>query len=58
MPLIATGAAFDDNLLSCLTIFPPQATGPLKAIFEHAQEESGLHAAEHPELDRKVIAVL
>ncbi len=30
----------------------------LRAIFAHAQEESALHAAEHPELDRKVIAVL
>ena len=36
----------------------PQAPNPLKAIFEHAQDESDLHAAEHPELDRKVIAVL
>jgi membrane protease YdiL (CAAX protease family) len=36
----------------------PQTPGPLKAIFEHAQGESALHAAEHPELDRKVIAVL
>ena len=30
----------------------------VKAIFAHAQEESALHAAEHPELDGKVIAVL
>jgi membrane protease YdiL (CAAX protease family) len=37
---------------------PPGSPGALKAIFEHAQEESALHAAEHPELDRKTIAVL
>ncbi len=37
---------------------PSRAPGLLKAIFAHAQQESGLHAAEHPELDRKVIAVL
>ena len=30
----------------------------VKAIFTHSQQESSLHAAEHPELDRKVIAVL
>lgn len=39
-------------------LIPPQASPPLRAIFDHAQEESRLHAAEHPELDRKVIAVL
>jgi len=32
--------------------------GILTSIFELTQEESALHAAEHPELDRKVIAVL
>lgn len=32
--------------------------GILKIVFDHAQEESSLHAAEHPELDRKTIAVL
>ncbi len=37
---------------------PPQGSGPLKAIFERAREESAVHAAGHPELDRKVIAVL
>jgi membrane protease YdiL (CAAX protease family) len=36
----------------------PRAPGPLTAIFEQAQAESALHAAEHPELDRKVVAVL
>ena len=30
----------------------------LRSIFEHAREESGLYAAEHPDLDRKAIAVL
>lgn len=30
----------------------------INAIFQQAQEESARHAAEHPELDRKVIAVL
>ena len=42
--------------MSDLSLAP--AVRPLKAIFEHAQAESGLHAAEHPELDRKVIIVL
>ena len=37
---------------------PPQAPGFLKQVFQHAQEEAALHAAEHPELDRKVIVVL
>jgi uncharacterized protein len=31
--------------------------GMIRAVFEHAQEESAEHAARHPELDRKVVAV-
>ena len=38
--------------------FPTPGPGPLKRIFQHAQEEAALHAAEHPELDRKVVVVL
>ena len=39
-------------------ISPTRVSGQLRAIFEQAQEELAVHAAKHPEPDRKVIIVL
>ncbi len=39
-------------------VSPTRVSGQLRAIFEQAQEESAVHAAKHPEPDRKVIIVL